>query len=122
MRIAGLTLLWLGLAACGELQAPPQYWQGIEIAIETRPNPPKVGMNEVLVVATRPGRQAEYNLLVSIRAGADEEWTQSIQDGRTGIFRRALALQEPGAQTLWVRLERGKEQTVLKFPLTVLTE
>ncbi len=123
-----LALLCLGLTACfGDQaeQSPLQYWQGIEFSVETRPNPAKVGINEVLVVATRPRRQPEHNLLVSIRMHDNESWVQGIQDGHTGIFRRGLAMREPGPQTLWVQVQRvGNgpgvgEQTVFAFPLVV---
>lgn len=114
-------LVCLGLTACfGEdMQSAPQYWQGIEFTVEIRPTPPKAGVNEVLVVATRPHRIGEYNLLVSIRMNENDSWIQSIQDSHTGIFRRGLAMQA-GPQILWVRVERENKQTVLKFPLNVV--
>jgi len=117
-------VLGLSLLACaGEEQAPAQHWEGIEVSIETRPNPPRIGINEVVISTTRPHRQAEYNLLVSIRVNENEKWVQTIQDGHTGIFRRGLPMNDAGAQTLWVKLE-GREtlvgkQTVLHFPITV---
>jgi len=124
-----LALLCLGLSACfGDQaqQSPLQYWQGIEFSVETRPNPAKVGINEVLIVATRPPRQPEYNLLVSIRMREDESWVQGIQDGHTGIFRRGLAMREPGPQTLRVQVQRvdssgpsASEKTVFAFPIMV---
>lgn len=128
-RIAHLKLLWIvlvcaGLAACigGDSQLPPQYWQGIEFSVETRPSPARLGINEVLVVATRPGRQPEFNLLVSIRMNEADTWVQSIQDGHTGIFRRGLAMRVLGNQILSVRIQHGDAQTVLRFPLVVAPE
>ena len=124
-----LALLCLGLSACfGDQaqQSPLQYWQGIEFSVETRPNPAKVGINEVLIVATRPRRQPEFNLLVSIRMRKDAPWVQGIQDGHTGIFRRGLAMREPGPQTLWVQIQRvdssgpsASEKIVFAFPIVV---
>lgn len=109
------------LAACsgGDTQLPPQYWQGIEFTVETRPSPAKLGINEILVVATRPQRQPVYDLIVSIRMREEDEWVQSIQDGHTGIFRRGLAMSEPGSQILWVRVERATEQSIFSFPLVI---
>lgn len=126
-----LIVMWgLSLSACiGEdAQLPPQYWQGIEFGAETRPSPARLGINEVLVVATRPHRQPEFDLLVSISMNKDGPWVQSIQDGHTGIFRRGLAMRELGAQTLWVKIQRvgdsagTGQQTVLGFPFVVMPE
>lgn len=119
-----LALCLAALAACADQdsQAPPQYWKGVEVTIESRPTPPRLGMNEILVVATRPHRQAEHALLVSIRMREDQPWVQAIQDGHTGIFRRAIAMREPGPQTLWVRLQGKTGETVLRFSLVVGSE
>jgi hypothetical protein len=90
--------------------------------VETRPSPAKLGINEVLVVATRPNRFAEYDLLVSVRMNEGDSWTQCIQDGHTGIFRRGLAMQTPGEQILQVRVERTQEQKIFSFPIVVTTD
>lgn len=124
MRYGLIFLCCALLAACADedTQLPPQYWQGIEIAVETRPNPPQLGVTEVLVSATRPGRVAEHSLLISLRMRDGDEWVQAIQDGRTGIYRRGVEMTEAGAQTLFVQLQRlpdKKEQIVLRFPLTI---
>lgn len=97
---------------------PPQQWHGIEIGVDTRPSPPGPGMNEVLIAATIPHRRPAYDSIISIRMKKEEPWVQAIQDGHTGIFRRALAM-VPGHQTLWVRIERANEQSILGFPLIV---
>ncbi|MEO5573445.1 MAG: hypothetical protein ABIR48_03025 [Gammaproteobacteria bacterium] len=125
-----IVMLGLNLAACiGEdAQLPAQYWQGIEFGVETRPSPARLGINEVLVVATLPHRQPEFNLLVSISMHKDGPWVQSIQDGHTGIFRRGLAMRELGPQTLWVKIQRvgdgarAGQQTLLGFPFVVMAE
>ncbi len=125
-----IVVLGLSLLACigKDGQLPPQYWQGIEFGVETRPSPARLGINEVLVVATRPQRQPEFNLLVSISMNKNGPWVQSIQDGHTGIFRRGLAMRELGPQNLWVRIQRvgdgagTGEQTVLSFPFVVMPD
>lgn len=120
-RISSGYLLACLLVACSgeDTQLPPQYWQGIEFTVETRPSPAKLGINEVLVVATRPHRLAEYNLLVSVRMDESDTWTQCIQDGHTGIFRRGLSMRDTGEQTLWVRIERAEEQKIFNFKIIV---
>ncbi|MDA1107301.1 MAG: hypothetical protein O2845_02750 [Proteobacteria bacterium] len=106
------------LFACGAERSrlPTQEWQDVVVGVETRPAPVVVGMNEFLVSATRTTGGAGHDLLVFIRMHESEPWTQSIQDGRTGIYRRAIAV---GAvpQTLQVRVKRAGEETVLMFPL-----
>lgn len=110
----------LSLTACfgrGEDDISPQFWQGIQVNLETRPRPIRLGMNEFLVSTTRPVRRAVYDLVVSIRTQENAAWVQSIQDGHTGIYRRAIAIAGPEPYYLWVRLEQGSKQTVLRFPL-----
>lgn len=105
------------LAACGtdEARLPVQEWQGVTIGVETRPAPVVVGMNEFLVSAQGP-RGAVYDLLIFIRMDEGQPWTQAIQDGHTGVYRRALRVLGPG-QTLQVQVKRAGQETVLSFAL-----
>lgn len=108
----------LGLVACADTnRIPSQYWQGIQVYLETRPSPIRLGMNEFLVSTTLPVRRAVYDLVVSIRSKETAPWVQSIQDGHTGIYRRALSIEGAGPHYLWVRIERGGERVVLRFSL-----
>lgn len=117
-RYAIAAVLCTLLFACGAEQArlPTQEWQDVVVGVETRPAPVVIGMNEFLISATRKTGGAEHDLLVFIRMHESEPWTQSIQDGHTGIYRRAIAV---GAvpQTLQVRTKRAGQETVLMFPL-----
>ena len=117
-RYAIAAVLCTLLFACGAERSrlPTQEWQDVVVGVETRPAPVVIGMNEFLVSATRKTGGAEYDLLVFIRMHESEPWTQSIQDGRTGVYRRAIAV---GAvpQTLQVRVKRAGQETVLMFPL-----
>ena len=117
-RISALVCAVLLLGACGasESRLPVQEWRGATIGVETRPAPVVVGMNEFLVSGTRPTRRAAYDMLVSIRMRDGDPWVQSIQDGHTGVYRRALKVGD-GPQTLQVRLKRRAEETVLFYPL-----
>ncbi len=118
VRYGAAIVLCALLFACGAEQSrlPTQEWQDVVVGVETRPAPVVIGMNEFLVSATRKTGGAEYDLLVFIRMHESEPWTQSIQDGRTGVYRRAIAV---GAvpQTLRVRVKRAGQETVLMFPL-----
>lgn len=123
MRWLGLgALIAIGLSACGggaeTARLTPQQWDDIVVIVETRPAPPRAGMNEFLVIATAPGGKPVWDMVVSLRAGADDGWRQAIQDGESGVYRKALPL-SPGDQTLHVGLRRAGADAVLEFPLQV---
>lgn len=119
-----IVLMCLNLTACaeGSPELPPQYWRDVKIDVLTRPNPVRIGLNEFLVVVTRPDDQPAHDFIVSLRTKEDAGWLQAIQDGFTGIYRRSLRIEDSNSPSLWVRLEgvRGRSgygETVLKFPL-----
>jgi hypothetical protein len=95
-----------------------QRWGEIEIKVETRPAPPRPGANEILVMATGPHGRPVHDLMILIRAGEQAPWTQTIQDGYVGVYRRALHL-GPGTTALEVQARSGDEQKVFSFPLAV---
>lgn len=96
----------------------PQVWHGTEIDVEVRPNPPRVGMNEFLVVTTKADKRPAYDLIVSLRTSKADHWEQSIQDGDSGVYRRAIRVRDPLHDILSIQLRRDKEVAVLHFPLT----
>ncbi|MEK6748766.1 MAG: hypothetical protein AABY83_06115 [Pseudomonadota bacterium] len=117
-------LCWC-LSACNDepaLYIAPQIWQDFQIRLETRPPMPTVGMNEILVIATRTGQRKlpVWDALISLRADDNDEWRQAIQDGHTGVYRRAVMVHDPATQDVQVQLQRGDEKVVLRFPLRVL--
>ncbi len=109
------------LSACSEpdprYQIPTQIWNGVVVEIQVRPIPIRPGMNEIMVLTTLERGKPVPNLLVSLRAEKDAAWQQAIQDGHSGVHRRALIL--PGTPSLYVQLrkKRSKEVAVLEFPL-----
>jgi len=116
-----VVLLWLVLAlpGCSDNQAPlrpPQHWQDLEIALETRPVQVRTGMNEFLLIATTARGLPGSDMIVSLRMTAADVWHQTIQDGHSGVFRRAIRV-GANQQSVQVQLIRGDEQTVLEFPL-----
>jgi hypothetical protein len=58
-----------------------------------------------------------HDLIVSLRSDLDGGWEQAIQDGFSGVHRRAIHLS--GNPVLYVRLrkKRSDESVVLEFPL-----
>lgn len=90
-----------------------------EVSIESRPNPPAPGMNEILVMVTGDRGRPAYDLMVSLRTSDQDEWKQAIQDGLIGVYRRAVDV-EPGTRsTLQVQIKHNGEQSVLRFQLPV---
>ncbi len=94
-------------------------WNGNQVVVETRPSPPVAGMNEFLVIITAPGRLPVYDVVVDLRMNGSGKWGQGIQDGNTGVFRKALRVGAEGEQYLEVRLGRDGQQWFLTFPLGV---
>ena len=112
----------LALISCGKGQAyllTPQYWDDVEFMVELRPGAPRVGMNEFLIFATDKSGKPGYEYVISIQIDGPSNWTQTIQDGHTGVYRRALALTDPETDVLLVKVEaRSGQQTILRFTLT----
>lgn len=114
------------LGGCADKQLTqlgPQFWQGIDFVIETRPTRIQAGMNEVIVIASREKYKPGVGLVVSIRVDEKLDWRQAIQDGYTGVYRRAILVSDPEQDVLAVhvrniRAEQGEEkETILYFPL-----
>jgi hypothetical protein len=110
------------LFACADEQAVvlgPQQWQDLEFRVEVRPSPPRVGMNEFIVIASREVYKPGVGLIINIRVGEQAEWRQAIQDGFTGVYRRAVRVDDPQEQSLSVQVQRSdkKDGTLLTFPL-----
>jgi len=123
-RVLFLTLWMLLLFGCGGDSAyvlKPQLWNNISIFVEVRPNPPVSGMNELLVVATRKDRHPAFDMIVSVSSNAQPKPVQTIQDGHSGVYRRAVRLDNPATDIVKVTIqsrEKGAEgETVLEFPV-----
>lgn len=121
LRIVFCLMISLVLSACsggGDVKAAfkPQVWQGVQISLESRPAPMRPGMNELLVIATGPRGLPVADIVVSLRMDDQEPWRQGIQDGGSGVFRRAVQM-NPGDTQVFVRLHRGKTNTVLVYPI-----
>lgn len=119
MRGVLVAVAALLLAACSggsQYDPTPQKWLGNAIAVQTRPAPVEAGMNEFIIIATQPRGLPVEDLRVMIRLSDDEPWRQAIEDGATGVFRRALALRE-GERVLQVQLRSGSDTGVLRFLL-----
>lgn len=125
MRVLGvfglIALLALSLGGCEDgprYVVPSQTWHDITVRIESRPAPPVPGMNEFWVILNDARGIPVPNAVVSVRA-ASATWSQAIQDGHTGVYRRAIRVEDPTRHPLVVQLRLGKEQGELTFALDV---
>jgi len=118
-----LIAVFMGLlTACADEQSVilgPQYWEEFGFKVETRPSPLRVGMNEFIVIASRDEYKPGVGLVVMMRVSESDKWRQGIQDGFTGVYRRAVNVDDPATQSLTVHIRRskGEEETMLVFPL-----
>jgi hypothetical protein len=116
-----LILLAAGLAACNSgnesADIPAQHWNEMVVRIETHPNPPLAGMSEVVVIITGPHGKPAGDLTVSLRGVDSLPWVQAIQDGFIGVYRRAIDLGDGKSAVVQVRLQQGKDQKILLFPI-----
>lgn len=118
-KIFGLSML-LALAACGggvDSSIPSQMWQNMEVHVETRPSPPREGMNEVLVMVTDARGRPGYDLMVSLRSSDRDNWVQAIEDGQVGVYRRAVEFAPGEKSVLQVQIKGGGNEGVLRFPV-----
>ncbi|ALP51742.1 hypothetical protein Tel_00510 [Candidatus Tenderia electrophaga] len=127
MRSLIVVLIMLLLSACSEpdprFLMVPQQWNDTVVQIESRPTPIRPGMNEFLIMATTERGRPVPDLVVSLRAATDDEWQQAIQDGHSGVYRRALRV-PPGAPSVLVQLRKthSDEEAVLEFPIVYADE
>jgi hypothetical protein len=132
MRHFFFALLVILFTACGSdevVRLGPQYWNDLQIVVETRPPRIRAGMNEFIVIASRERNKPGVGLVVSIRAEEKGEWRQAIQDGYTGVYRRAVKVSDPHNDVLSVHIrntkassEEEEAETILQFPLAPVAE
>jgi hypothetical protein len=109
------------LTSCSEeqtaAQIPPQKWNGYTVELQSRPTPVVRGMNEFLVIISRGKGKPAHDFIVSVRVDDTAPWTQMIQDGYMGVFRRAVAVRDPSSEELNVQIQHGDDFGYLRFPL-----
>ena len=121
IRQAVIILSVAGLLACSDgsnqVTIPAQHWKDVDVRIETHPNPPLAGMSEIVVIVTGPHGRPDSDLTVSLRSDSSMPWVQAIQDGLIGVYRRAIDIGDSEQAVLQVRLQSGKDDKVLRFPI-----
>ena len=120
MKVLLVGLMGLVLWGCGSDVSDTigrQRLGDMVIEVQCRPAPVTKGMNEFLVLATDVHGAPVHDLLVDLRMKDDAIWQQAIQDGFSGVYRKAVGvetLQDP----LQIRIKRDGVETELQFPLT----
>ena len=115
-----VAFLLLGILSACDDQAgniPSQNWQGVDVHVETRPSPPRDGMNEFLIMTTNKRGQPIFDLIVSIRTSDQDPWVQAIEDGQMGVYRRAAEISPGTRSVVQVQIMRNGEESVLRFPV-----
>ena len=111
-RFTFLIMLLLAVSGCADEKAirlGPQQWQDLEFFVETRPSPVRRGMNEFIVIASRDVYKPGVGLIVTMRVDEKIEPRQAIQDGFTGVYRRAVLVKNPQTDVLAVHVRRDKK-------------
>lgn len=113
-----LLTMWLlvGCAPENLPTLPEQQWQDVTVHIEARPTPLESGTSEFWVILNDPRGLPVFDVMVNLRADAGE-WQQAIQDGHTGVYRRAVLVRNPASANLTVRLRRREQTGELIYPL-----
>ncbi len=118
MRAAVVLVLLSLLFACADENAVrlgPQEWDGLNFIVETRPSPIARGMTEFIVIASRGRSRPGVGYVVSLRVSERGEWRQAIQDGYTGVYRRALWVEDPLTDQLEVHVSKGPDKDVMLY-------
>jgi len=118
VKIMSVSLILVLCSACGDNHGsmPTQTWEGFSIEVQTRPPMVVEGMNEFLIIVSRDSKPAP-DLILSIKMKGHKKWHQSIQDGRIGVYRRALSVKNKQQDVLLVHIRRGEGGIILEFPL-----
>jgi hypothetical protein len=96
-----------------------QSWGTYTVAVESRPAPPRPGSNEIVIQVSGEKHRPVYDALVFVRTAPTAEWTQAIEDGHVGVYRRAVRFARGGNASLEVLLRRNGEESTLVFPVNV---
>lgn len=117
-------LFAVSITGCGKGSAyilPPQLWNDTEFIVEIRPGAPRKGMNEFVVISTQTDGAPGYNYIINIKTDSGEKTSQMIQDGHSGVYRRAIEVKDPANEVLIVEILHATEselKTELRYPLS----
>ena len=122
------------LASCStEIPTTPsKKWNEYTFRLESRPPIIEKGMMEFLTLSDFEGNLRGCDLIVYYRMGPTGRWVQAIQDGHTGVYRRAMKVSDPETDVLYVHIKKNqtlkekeekaeRKEVVLQFPLNYST-
>ncbi|MDH3325216.1 MAG: hypothetical protein OEM38_00700 [Gammaproteobacteria bacterium] len=122
-----LVLIALSVSCTNEIPTTQfQEWGEYSFRLESRPPHVKPGMNEFLLIGNFKKKFRAYDLIVSYRMGPAGKWSQAIQDGNTGVYRKAMRVKNVETDVLFVYVKQNKkikmtdepvEDQVFQFPL-----
>ena len=133
LLLATLFLLSGVLSCTTEIPTTPiKKWDEYTFRLEARPPIVEKGMMEFLTLSDFEGNLRGWDLIVYYRMGPTGRWVQAIQDGHTGVYRRALMVNDPETDVLYVHIKKNqtlqqkkenvpRKETVLEFPLNYST-
>ena len=135
MKKIYLTLFSILLLAACTTDIPTsksQQWGDYSVRLESRPPIIEKGMMEFLTLVNYKEKLRGWDLIVYYRMGPTGRWVQAIQDGHTGVYRRAMMVRDPKTDILYVHMKKNqtteeqakkakRKETIMQFPLNYST-
>lgn len=128
MKIIISLVLLIVISACTAEIPTTQFQEHGDYSFRLESRPPHVtkGMNEFLLISNYKKKFRAYDLIVSYRMGSQGKWRQAIQDGHTGVYRKAMFVKNIETDVLYVHVKQSKkykitdeliEEQLFEFPL-----
>lgn len=118
-KICLLFIVFLLASCTTEIPTSPSVvWDEYTIRLESRPPIIEKGMIELLTLVDYEEKGRGWDLIVYYRMGPAGRWIQAMQDGHTGVYRRAMMVTDPIADVLHVHVKRkqSREEMAAKVP------
>ncbi len=114
-----LLISFLFLASCVNDIPTTQFqeWGDYSFRLESRPPQVQLGMNEFLLIVNFKKKHRAYDLIINFRIGPTGKWNQAIQDGHTGVYRKALKVRSVETDVLYVYVKQSKKYMMTEEPI-----
>ena len=107
-------------------------WGDYTFRLEARPPIITKGMVELLTIVDFQENLRGWDLILYYRIGPTGRWVQAIQDGHTGVYRRAMKIKDPETDVLYLHVKKNqtpeekvknqkRQETVITYPLNYST-
>jgi len=116
---AALAAIALILSGCsdGTQGSPTTYWRDLQVRVESRSYAPIPDMKELLVFVNRGPTLPAWDCRIDLRTSDADPWKPAIEDGRVGVYRRALKVDDREHSVLQIWIRSAGNETVLRIPL-----